>query len=90
MARVAFATSSAVAWMSSAVTWTRGVITFSAFSSARLEGADEQLGGVRLQGALLGGVAGEGDQFLGLRAEASSSAGSRPKRRTRWLAEVLR
>ena len=90
MARVAFATSSQVACASSAMTWTRGVITFSAVRSARFRVRMNSSAVSASRAPSLAEWRASATSSCGPRAEASSSAGSMPMRRTARFAVLFR
>lgn len=90
MASVAFATSSAVVCTSRAVTCTRGVITFSAVRSARFRVRTNSSAVSFSKAPAFAECRARATSSCGVRAEASSSVGSMPKRRTMWFAVVLR
>ncbi len=87
---VALATSPAVVCTSSAVTWTRGVITFSAVRSARFRVRTNSSAVSFSSAPALAEWRARATSSWGVRAEASSSAGSMPKRRTMWFAVLFR
>lgn len=90
VARVAFATSSQVAVASRAMTWTRGVITFSAVRSARFSVRTNSSAVSASRAPSLAECRARAASSWGPRAAASSSVGSTPKRRTTRFAVLLR